>query len=405
MISSANPFVVIGTLALLFNASSVRCQEVVVQDLGGIEIRGELKQLDSQGAELESAAGTKSLSAKDLSTIAFSSAPIDGGDLLQIGLTDGSLIRANRFLRSDGAWSLTTVSSPELTTIPKDLVASVQFIDLKNQAAETWKQLLSSEQTSDLLAILRSDDLETLSGAIVDIDQETVRFELDGQLIPAPRAKVAGLVWFRREPPEDRQAIELFTKDGSKVRCQDVSFKSEGTNASFSLISIGGLKLSVPFEQLHHIEYASANRKWLDEVEVMESASLVETSNGVLSEARKKLLAPKFVVDFDGKTALSGHKDLVFAGPGRITFRSPADYSKLVAVVQRNRSANVVAPLTISVKCDDAVVLSQELAGDQIRVELEADIKPNKRCEIEVTSKSQNPYGSNVIFIQPHLLP
>jgi hypothetical protein len=172
-----------------------------------------------------------------------------------------------------------------------------------------------------------------------------------------------------------------------------------------SLSTAGGIKMDVALEKLQYIEYASANRKWLDEVEVIESVSLMGTSNGVLSEARRKLLAPKFVVEDDATAATSGHKDLIFAGPGRLVFRSPADYAKLAAVVQRNRSANVVAPLTINVKCENEVVLSQELTGEQIRVELNAAIKPNKICEIEVISKSQNPYGSNVTFIQPHLLP
>ncbi len=367
------------------HADDAQAQSVVLSELSGVEAKGTLQSLSSdqvalstdKGVVVSPAAGLSRLSIEGNASSTVATFPV-------VGLVDGSILKATNLSSATSGWNIEGFAASGLK-LPNEVIATVQFVNLADQASQSWKELLTSEQTADVLAVIRNGDLETLNGAIVAIDDQAVKFELDGQLIPAPRAKVAGLVFLRRDLNISAKAIDLVTVDGSKLRAKNLDWDATAKVVKVELLC--GVSLDLSIDKLSRIEYSSANLQWLDQVEVLERVATNTWDVGGIAESRNKLLAPKFLQDSSASTGSeSSHKSLVFQVPGKFVFRVPDGYTQLVSVLQRTRSASVVAPMQITIRSDNQVVWSQEIAGETLRVDLVAKLQPNKRCEIIVES-------------------
>jgi hypothetical protein len=309
---------------------------------------------------------------------------------------------------SSSGWNLKTDLQADELQLPGEVVSSLQFISLTEQAQKSWAALMQNERSSDVLTVLREGDLESLNGAILKITPEAVEFEMDGQTIQAPRAKVAGLIWFRRNAPTVTKATEFMDSNGSTLRLKSLKLGSDAEIKAFDLTTISGIHLKVPIEKTLRIDYSAANLQWLDKLEVLESVSLSSIVSDTLKEIRDKLLAPKFIATVND-TGLADpdptRTNLVFDGPGRFVFRVPDGYTRLVTTVQRRGSAKVILPLVVSIKSDDKEIWNQKLDGEQLRLDVLAKVEPNKKCEISVICEGPIPFGSYTVLIHPHLLP
>lgn len=384
-------------------------QSVKVLSLSGSEVQGELKSLDDASLSVARANNeTTTLATNELSYLsvagAESSPKVDG--LAKVQLVDGSLLMASDILGGKGGWQVKTNLQSDAIQVASDLVSNVQFVNLPEQAQKTWTTIIQSDRTSDVLAVLRDGDLESLNGALLNITADKVEFELDGQPIKAPRAKVAGLIWLRRNVPTVAKATELTAKEGSSFRLKNVKLSADAK--TFDLETAAGLSLKLPFDSMLRIDYSTANLQWLDQLKALESVSLSSIANSALGDMRNKLLAPKFIQTIDNAEAAEGEApraNLVFDGPGRFVFRAPDGYTRLVTTIERKRSANALLPTIVTIKCDDKEVWSHKLDGEEMRFDVQAKVEPNKKCEITVACDGPIPFGSYTVLAQPHLLP
>ena len=376
--------------------------EVTVSRLDGQGVAGQLLRIGPQAISIRSGGEVLELPTTDVQRIDLPAQAAATADGLQVELVGGSRLAADQITGRGDRWQVQLASGPALA-LPERTVAAVRFRPFSAAAEKSWADARSGELGGDILAISRDDDLELLVGAVVAIDESSVEFEFEGQALPAPRAKLSGLVFLRRDAAaDDPRAIEVRTASGSLLRAESVSLDAAaGNDVRISLR--GGIELTLPLDALASIDYGGANLRWLDQAEIIASAA--EPWLVAADPLRQKMLAPRFIsIDGSSADSASGGRPLVFETPGRIELRVPEGYSKLLALARRSEDASVVAPVELTIRSDDRVVWSGTLDAGHGSAEVEVDVEPNKRLAIELRTPSAVPAGARVVFERPRLM-
>ncbi len=387
--------------------------DVELTDLTGKAQQGELISVDDEAVSVSIASTPLGFELSNILKLQFLNAqnlPVkatSANDSIELRLSDGSTLNASDIAGQNDQWQISGFDPLANITLPNNAIVSAKLKSLPSSAFESWNQAIDSERTYDSLAILRDDQLDFLNGAILSIDDSAIAFEFDGQTIPAPRAKVVGAIWFRRESRTVRSAPTLVLKNDSRLLCKAIQCKSSSADGGFTIETLGGLKMELASDQVAMIDYASANMRWLDQVEVLESSCVDMLGVTDKLPIRRSLLAPRFV-EADQPNASSSSKlpskNLTFNVPGRIVLRVPEGYRQLETTIQRNKEASLLAPIQIKIAVDGKIVWEKELSGDTMKVEVKVDVEANKRLEIAVDSKSQFHVGTQTTFAQPRLL-
>ncbi len=394
---------------LSFCYSNAYAQQVELVDLSGNVQKGELQQFADGSVVIVENGSEKSIATSDLLRVQFASgrtaeaSPPDG---VQVVLTDGTSLRAQQITGDNDVWQIQGEMFLSDIALPSNAISSLQFRTLPEPAAQTWKSSQQGERVSDSIAVLRDNDLELLNGAIIAITEETVQFEFDGQTIPAPRAKLAGAIWFRRDRVDVENAATVITNNGTRLISRSLALVRDGATPVLNLVTLGGVEVKIDASKLAQIDYASANMKWLNEIESLERVATPNLSSATPISARLELLKPRFVsADLKSSTTdATTNRNLLFEGAGKIVMRAPEGYQRLEASVERAKGASVLSPINIVVRSDGKVVWSREFSGDQMRAEIEAEVVPNKQFEIAIESPSLIGFGTRTILLQPRLL-
>ena len=403
--------------------STVRATDtqVTVVTLDGKEESASLIELSASEIRFQVSGRAKTLATAELMQLDLGDAktgpvppPKVDSKHISAALTDGSLLRAIAIAGQEDQWKLQLDQNDDATkeaannsiTIPKNGLQSLQFRSLPPPAQTAWNDALTTERSDDALGVLRGEELELLQGAIISIDATTIQFRFDGQTIPAPIEKVAGLIWYRRDRVLVRNAATVATKTGSQIMSDNFSWRADDQNPLVKLTGLTGVEFQIPIEQLASIDFASANLKWLSQMELLEVSSqgppIELSSDDTLLHNR--LMQPRFQANSSSGSTTSAAANLIFEIPGQITFRVPEGYHILRGTVQRNRTAKVLLPITLKVDIDGQTVWTGRLAGDQMKLDLDVAVEPNKRCQIAVQSETLLPLGTQTMLLQPRLM-
>jgi len=203
---------------------------VDVRTLDGQNVSGTLAGLDEASLTIETADGQQIL---PLDNLLFLAPQEPGGTAEEtpaawVELTDGSALRAREYLVKEGRVELTLSDGHEVSG-PVSRVANVRLAEQNEATAEQWSNLLETETTEDLLVVRRNDALDYHKGIVRDVNEETVQFDFDGDVLPVKRSKTQGLVYFR--PPAGalpESTCRIVDVSGSQWQVHTVSLDTEG---------------------------------------------------------------------------------------------------------------------------------------------------------------------------------
>lgn len=365
------------------------------------EQRGRLADATVEGLTLLSDGATKKINANDVSRVEFVSTSSAPKGPVEVTMIDGSKLRGNKIVGKDQAWKLEN-SAGQLVPLANQALRACLLKEIPANQLAAWQSNIAETKEGDALVVLRAGGvLDRISGLIVEIRDSEIMFDLDGQSIGIPMEKVAGLIWFRRGLERIKPTVEIATNDGSLWYAE--SFQTNAKELSLKLQYDQNVVL--PIESLARINFASANIRWVADLETIESAPTKRMAWKSDVPALTTALSPRFVSTQKGSSPsnVGSDLDLHFPSPGTYTFRAPDGFNSFQCLVERTDIGSQRSDLMIEVWQDDERILQLNLPANKDSVKVDTKVASGKKIRLVVACPSKLMIGTEVQWKQPRL--
>jgi hypothetical protein len=351
----------------------------------------ELTGATAQGFVVEVDGATQTLAPETLQLIERRGPARSGSPGLTVQLRDGSRLKADGVTVADGQVTLELRRQPA----PEIAVERLQWIRFQppSEAVDPqWLGMLDREAAQDTLVIRREGDkLDRVGGVITGIGAEAVAFELDGQAIEAPLARLEGVIFGGTKNDTSAPPIRLTDRYGSVWHLASLGSSDQGE--SLAVVSVGGVEFELPLDLISRIELASGVQ-FLAASEPAASGyqPYIAAPEGI--ERLGKWLGPQAVAD----------RDLLLRSRSSVDYRVAPGFQKFLTTMAIDPSVQRGGGCDVRLLIDGEVAWSESLSinGDPLGVEL--PLQGASRLRIEVDYGGDGDVGDLVRFRQPRLI-
>ncbi len=360
---------------------------VDVRPVSGPSLRGSLVEFSPDAVTLQTEDKRHRLELSTLWEITFQAQPADNdrSPAVWVELVDGSVIHAAQVTVSSDVATVQLTDGAALEVETRS-IHSVRFRVYASapQLAAQWKEIASTRPASDLVVIRREASLDQLEGRLHDISEETVEFEFNGQTIDAKRSKLDGVVYYH--PITDKRSSRLaqvIDVAGSKWNVRSLSMAED----HFELVTVSGLKFTMPAGRVRRIDFSSGNTLWLDELQP--SIDWQPFIGSVLPHDRlARLFAPRIGGGFDGAPLqLDGQvyeRGMAIWSRTELVYRLTDDFRRLQAVVGIADACRGGGNVLLTISGDDRELFAQTVTGQDEPFALDLDTSGVRRLKILV---------------------
>jgi hypothetical protein len=372
------------TLNLLLTAALLAADPFSARPLDGDAVSGEVTALNGKQLVLKTEKGPVTL---DIAKLAMISGHPVGDDAagkfgVTVELGDGSVLLGAGFTSNDGVSSIAGVSEQKIST---SQLRSVYFATAEPptpKLAKQWAEITASKAAGDLLVVRKNDSFDYLEGIIKGVDAENCQFEIDGEVIPVKRAKVAGLVYARHGDEPAEPAAKLATTSGARMNLRSfelIDGELKGTLA-------GGTEFEVPLDQVARLDFSTGKIAYLSDLDPEEAVftPLVGFSappQGLLGyfNYRRDVGFDQSPLRLDGKEFRKG---LSLASRTSLAYKLPGKFRVFRATVGIDDSTRETGNVHLEISGDGKVLWQGEVRGDEPSQQLELEIGGVKRLLI-----------------------
>lgn len=265
----------------------------------------------------------------------------------RVVLRGGSEVASAATSMEDEKLLVRSIGQPSFT-VPIRSVQSVRFRAPSAATDTDWLALVEEPQRRDRLVIRREGDvLDPIEGTILEINRDSVSFDLSGNIVDAPLKKLEGVIFSTTSDRETEKPIRVRDQRGSNWMADQVNWNA--TDRSIQLDLGNDITHSIPVKELLEIQF-SGGILYLSDAEIAEQRQ----SDSLKALLGDDLASTWFATETDTKnltTVLSSDH----------VIRIPEGYQKLVAAVRVASEVDQFAPLTVSVLLDDRVAWTLEI--------------------------------------------
>ncbi|HUP78375.1 MAG TPA: hypothetical protein VM260_07390 [Pirellula sp.] len=373
-----------------------------VSMLSGPPVVGSLVSADSRNVVVKTENGVIEMLAADIGQVNFINKRHEKSPPVELFMMDGSRAFGERLTgKSSDGWQLSDSIGNEVE-IPSKSLKAARLKAILPEIANAWQSAIRETTNADAVIVLRpGNSLDRINGVIVQVQETSITFDLDGQQIDIPIEKLVGLTWFQRELQRVRPTIEVRMTDHSVWMAESLSLKPNVLELRTPL----GQSVSIPIAKILSINYSTANIKWLSEVESLEVVTVRQIDFKTPIASLDRAFAPRFVVNGRAPlpTSLAADKDLYFPSPGHYVFRAPEGFSSFQCRIERTDDGSQRSDLNIEVWQDDQRISEQLLLHTADFVDLDIPLKPEKKTKLAVICRSKLMIGTEVTWKQPRL--
>ncbi|MCY2976598.1 MAG: hypothetical protein NTW52_18225 [Planctomycetota bacterium] len=387
---------------------------VKIKLLSGATVEGDLQSVNTSTVTIRTGVDNKSVVTEfpvaetaviELKGVSPSDAT-SSGDILK--LTDGTSLQCRSILGKDNSWSVESESNVSLSITPSTM-ASLQFRNLNKAVREAASQNAGAPVLTDEMLIIRpGDQIDRIPGVILGLDESSVSFSFDGQTIPAPRTKLAGLVWAQPEESPYKPTIRIRTLDGSKWEATELKFVDSGEKGPvFQWTLRSGIECVCDPKQVASIDFSNAIVRWFAAIAVIESKAFDNPFLSVSVRGRSVLLAPHFASNSKGRDIADepSTKNLVFPVDGEIVARVPDGTTRFRTRIVRPEDARIQDKILCEIWSNEDLLWSSADPKVDAPWVVDIAVTPEKRLRLVVRSESKISAGSMVTWLQPRFSP
>ncbi len=361
---------------------------VDVKPLSGPSIQGELVGVEADAVLVQRDGQTQRLPTLGLWEVI----PVEPAEAMpslttfQVELVDGSHLLATRYRVVEGLAQCKLAGGEEIE-IRTRAIHTVRFRDHATTPvlAAQWQEITSEKHSGDVIVIRRQESLDHLDGVLLDVRDDTVQFEFDGDKIDVNRQKLDGLIYYHPVARELPQRIcQVVDSAGSRWNAKSLSLGQE----TIEVTSPAGVKIDLPLQRLAKLDFSSGNTVWLSDLEPefvqrrpYVASRLPQPSLEQLFQPRRDLGMTGRPLSLDGVTYAKG---LALTSRTEMVFRLTDDYRYFHAVAGIDDSVRDGGNLDLVISGDDKVLLTRTVTGREKSFPVDLDITGVKRLKILV---------------------
>ncbi len=363
-----------------------------LRTVSGAPLSGTPISIDDQQVTLSTAAGEqRTVPLKELLAIDVGQgAAVNPADKpsVWVELTDGSTL-VGVDIRVVKSQATLTSMARESVELPVKSLRAVRFSD-PAQDTRQWTEVLAGKSVSDLIAVRKKDSLDFLEGVIGDVDADAVRFTLDGDAVPVKRAKVAGLVFARRnsgEAPEPLATVE--DSSGMRLQAKSLELKLVAgfAGGKLTVVTVSGATISRPMNQISKIDLSAGKLMFLGDMPIESSDWKAYFDPSKSPPALARFYRPRQNQAQDGQLRLGGTpyaKGLQLYSQSTTVFKIPAKSRVLKAVVGIDDAVRDGGRVRLQIFADEQKLFDEPISGADKPRDLELNLAGARRLKIVV---------------------
>jgi hypothetical protein len=305
-------------------------------------------------------------------------------------LVDGSVLAGTAFSVKGGAATIALDPGGELRFSTRD-IRHVRLKPENDAVAKRWRELLAAKATADRIVIRKSDEaIDALDGVVRDVTDETVKFDLDGDVVDVKRAKIHGLVYYQaagRKLPD--AACIVHDAAGMKLHAAKISFSGD----LLRIETPTGLAIVRPLDRVTKLDFSAGKIVYLSDVdpESVEWTPLVGLPRP--SPELEKLYAPrrdralfggKLQLPAKGGGTQSFDKGLALHSRTRIVYRLSGQFRALAAVAGIDSRVRDGGHVRLTIHADERKLFDAPITGKDPATNLDLDVRGAQRLTILV---------------------
>lgn len=359
-----------------------------VQRLSGGPVQGNLVSLDTQQVVVETARGPVTIAFSQLSGLTFKGAavvPALAKPAVWVELVDGCrLAGANVTLRA-GKVGVQLEPEAAWLEMPASLVRWIRLQPETPALVGPWEKLLQSDLRADLLVTQKGDVLDFYQGMVQAVSDEVVDFVLDGERVPAKRAKVYGLVFHHPAGQKPAEPLGIVIEwGGSRWPVQSIRLDGD----VFHWTTPAGVRTSRPVRSIRRIDFSQGKIVYLSDLKPESAEWTPYIGLGAEPPGRAVLFAPRADRSLSGgPLELAGKvyaKGLAVHSRTELVYRLGEPFARLAAVAGIDDRVRPRGHVRLIIRGDEKVLFDALISGTDPPRALDLDLRGVKRLSILV---------------------
>ncbi|RMF42143.1 MAG: hypothetical protein D6753_08260, partial [Planctomycetota bacterium] len=286
---------------------------------------------------------------------------------------------------------------------PTATLARLRVGELTPEQIRRWQAITESVADSDVLVVRRPDgQLTSIAGLVQGFGPDAVQFDLDGQTIPVPWERLAGVRFFHANEPE-LAAPRAVVHDSAGGRWLASQIRFAPGDKALGLVLQCGVTVDLGLEELAEIDFSVGTMKSLVDLPPLASSATEGFGFRVPVPGVDALFGPRVVTGTAGGAAQED-RGIEFLGGGEIAYRLPAGFSRLVGAVELRPEGQRFTPVVFRILVDSDVVWEVTLDQPHHSVSFDVPIRDDARLKLEARPRAEVPLGAVVLVHQPRLL-
>jgi len=353
----------------------------------GSKFRGSIVEFSADKAVFRTSDGEKTIPAGGLVRLIPDAASTEKVEtaILWVQLIDGTRFDAVTYTTADGNATISFDRDGKtlVTTVPTSAVRSVRFKEQPQAIADQWAAIVNRPAPADLIVIREESAIDYLEGVLGDVSNETVKFTLDGEVVPVKRPKVEGLVYYHSKTPTLEGAFCVVTdRAGSSIQASRTLLEA----GKLKLTTPAGAELSLPLERVNAIDFPA---RYLSEMkpEAVTFEPLVREPK-VIADNIGKLYRPRFDSAMKpGPLRLGGRdylKGIALHSKSSVTFLLPEPFAKLTTTVGIDDRVRPHGNVRLIIHGDDRVLFDRNITGADEPIPVSLDLTGVTRLKFTV---------------------
>ena len=264
-------------------------------------------------------------------------------------------------------------------------IRAVRLQSQTDSVAAEWSRILESGADGDLLVIREGDSIDYHRGVLGAVDDNVVRFDLDGELLPVKRSKVHGLVYYQsagRNLPEP--VCRVIDSDGSQWMVRTIRLEDE----DFAWTTPLGLEVTRRPAEVARIDFSQGKITYLSDLEPESVVWTPYFGTGKGQPTLSGFFAPRKDRGLDpGPLQLGGkryRKGLALHSRTKMVYRLPGPCRRFKATVGIDDRVRPQGNVRLVIQGDERVLLETVVAGTDPPMPIDLDVTGVRRLGILV---------------------
>ncbi len=372
--------VAILALSATVNAESVEFQ---AETFDGRKVVGVVESFDMETLTLRTADGPIALPAAEVMALSLGQpgARPPGEPAVWVTLVDGSrLIAAQWTLRGEVA-HVVLLDGSEIE-VPRRAFESVRFEPAADRIAEQWTRLAEAKYDGDVVVVRKDDHLDFLRGVVRGVTEQSVEFEMDGDVLPIRRNRLFGIVLFRPTGRSLPEAIcQITDRSGSQWTAQSLTLSDE-----LEWTTPAGATVRQPLAAIAQIDFSVGRATYLADLEPHSVDWQPFFPTDIELPSRRELFQPRrnrgLEADVLELGSVQYNRGLAMRSRSEVVYRLPGEMTRLKAKAGIDDRVRPLGNVLLVIRGDGKTLFEETLTGTGPPVELDLDITGVRRLSI-----------------------